>query len=670
MDNIKNEMKVLVDNLNLWSNAYYNDDEPLVNDGVFDSELRRLRELEYNYPDFILKNSPTQNVGISVSDSVLEKVVHKHKMLSLGNSMNEEELFNFYNKVMIELNKEVDIFGELKIDGLAVSLHYENGKFVKGATRGDGLVGEDITEQLKQLTDVPLYIGFKGVLEVRGEVYMKKSVLGNLNEKRVVEGKKEFANCRNAASGSLKLKDLNEVKNRHLNLFIYGVNIYEGDLSLSSQMQSLSLAKDFGFAVNEYSVLLKDFKSITLFIKKMTELREKLDYDIDGIVFKINDLNSQEDLGFNNREPKWATAYKFPAEEVSTKLLDIVLSMGRTGVLTPNAVLEPVKVAGTTVKAASLHNKSNILNKDIRIGDTVIIRKAGEIIPEVLGSVKEHRNGSEKVFEYPKECPFCGGPVVKEEDEAATKCINANCDEKEKFKLIYFASKVCMDIEGLGEGLVKILFDNGYLKSISDIYKLKDNKDGLLKLDRVGDKLIENLLESIEKSKSINAEKLLCGLGIKLVGNRASKSILENFDNLSDLYNIDVDYLVNNKICGDKMSIYVSQYFSNPSNIAKLEELRMLGLNFEVLKEKVDETNFNDLFKDKTFVVTGKFTISGLKRPQVESKIKELGGSIGSSVSKTTNVLIVGEDAGSKLEKAKKLGINIWSESEFLANVK
>ena len=670
MGDVKKEMKVLVDNLNLWSNAYYNENEPLVTDGVFDSELRRLKDLELKYPAFILKNSPTQNVGSSVSDSVLEKVVHKHKMLSLGNSMNEEELFNFYNKVMIELNKETEIFGELKIDGLAVSLHYENGKFVKGATRGDGLIGEDITEQLKQLTDVPLDIAFKGVLEVRGEVYMRKSILASLNEKRVVDGKKEFANCRNAASGSLKLKDLSEVKNRQLSLFIYSVHLYEGDAVLSSQMQSLSFAKDLGFTVNDNSQLLKNFKEVTTFVEKMTVLRDKLDYDIDGIVFKVNNLSLQEDLGFNNREPKWATAYKFPAEEVSTKLLDIVLSMGRTGVLTPNAVLEPVKIAGTMVKAASLHNRDNILNKDIRIGDIVIVRKAGEIIPEVVGSLKEQRNGSEKVFEYPKECPFCGGKVVKIEDEASTKCVNDNCDEKLKFQLIYFASKGCMDIEGLGEGLVRILFDNGLIKSIEDIYKLKDKKEELLKLDRVGDKLIDNLLDSIEKSKSNNADKLLCALGIKLVGNRASKSILEKFNNLSDLYNIDVNYLINNKICGEKMSLHVSEYFNSTSNIEKLENLKTLGLNFNVFKEKVDESNFNDSFKEKTFVVTGKFTISGLKRPQVESKIKELGGIIGSGVSKTTSVLIVGEDAGSKLAKAEKLGIEIWTESEFLNKVK
>lgn len=669
---MKKRINELVDIIKDLNNSYYNLNESKVSDYEYDMLFRELKELEEKYPELKRKDSPTNGVGASIETSELVKVQHKEKMLSLGNSMNEDELIAFFEKVSKELGidiEDLEVISELKIDGLAVSLRYNEGKFYQGSTRGDGVFGEDITEQLKQLIEVPLEIPYKGEVEFRGEVYMKRSILEELNVLREEQGKNLFANCRNAASGSLKLKDIKEVKNRKLNIFIYSVH---GKKDLESQKESLRFANDNGFIVNSKSEVGKGKDFLLSQVKLYNDLRTSLDYEVDGIVFKVNKFILQQKLGFNSREPKWATAFKFPPEEVITKLVGIELSMGRTGVLTPNAVLEPVRLAGTTVKAASLHNIDNIIEKDVRIGDYVVVRKAGEIIPEVVRAVKERREGNLEEFKYPKECPYCSERLVRVEGEVAIKCVNDDCSEKNKFKLIYFASKGCMDISGLGEGVLIPLIDNGYVRTFDDIYKLKDIRNDLLSLDRFGERKVDKLIEAIEKSKENDPSRLLCSLGISLVGKRASEAIINVFGSIDNVMSASEAELMKVDICGEKMASNIVEYFKESSNKELINKLKELGLNMiRNLEESVaDETSFKDAFKDKVFMVTGKFVESGMKRPEVEKKIKELGGTVGSSVSKNTDVLIVGIDAGSKLAKAQKLGIEIWEESQFLEKIK
>lgn len=667
---MKKRMDELVELIKDLNNAYYNLNQGKVSDFEYDNLFRELKELEEKHPEFKREDSPTGAVGASVEPSDLPKVKHQEKMLSLDNSMNFEELSSFNEKVTIGLNESnVEIIGELKIDGLAVSLKYDNGKFIEGATRGDGVVGEDITKQLKQLKEVPLNVEYKKPFEVRGEVYMKKSVLKELNVIREEEGKTVFANCRNAASGSLKLKDAEEVGKRNLSLFIYSLH---GVNEVDSQKEALLFIKNLKFPINENFKVGKGAKFLSDIVENFGNIRPTLDYEIDGIVFKVNNIESQKELGFNSRVPKWATAFKFPPEEVITKLKAIELSMGRTGVLTPNAVLEAVALSGTTVKAASLHNNDYIKDKDVRVGDFVVVRKAGEIIPEVVRVVKERREEGLAKFEYPKECPYCNEKLVRVEGESAIKCVNINCKEKNKFKMIYFASKGCMDIGGLGEGIVKTLTENGLLNEFEDIYNLKNKKEELLNIERFGETSIDKLLSNIEKSKENDPARLLCGLGIPLVGKRASEgiiSVLGGFENLlvakeSELINIDV--------CGEKMSKNIVEFFSKDENLLMLKNLRDLGLKMsrDVEEKEVNEDDLDEEFNGKTFMVTGKFVESGMKRQEVEKIIETKGGKVGSSVNKNTDVLIVGVDAGSKLGKAEKLGIDVWTESKFIEKIK
>jgi DNA ligase (NAD+) len=670
---VSNQIKIriveLVEMIKKANVAYYVESNSNLLDSEYDQLFRELKTLEDNYPEYKILDSPTSTVG-SKETTVGLKVVHKRPMLSLGNSYNEEDLLAFNKRVEKEVglrgNRTITYMAELKIDGLAVSLHYKNGNFVSGTTRGDGLEGEDITENLKTLIDVPKEVSYKGSFEVRGEVYMSKDTFNNLNILREQEGKDLFANPRNAASGSLKLLDVQEVAKRKLNLFVYSVHDGEEGISHS---KDLDWAETQGFVINKERRLCDGIENVLDFISEYVLERPKLGYEIDGIVIKVDSYDLQEELGFSSREPKWATAYKFPAEEVVTILKDIVLTMGRTGKLTPNAVLEPVLLVGTTVKAASLHNEDYMKEKDIRIGDSVVIRKAGDIIPEVVRSLVERRTGKEVSFEYPTECPFCSGEVVRIEGEAAYKCVGDNCSEKEKEKLIYFASKGAMDIGGLGNGVVNQLFDAGLISGITSLYKL--NKDDILKLDRQGERSVEKLIKAIESSKNNEPNRLLVGLGIHLVGKRASKALLDHFGSFDELMKATYSELISVEICGDKMALSLLEFFSNNNDL--INDFKELGLNLEMKKEDVIETSVTEgsnLFSGKVVMVTGKLVISGMKRGDVEKTIESQGGKVGSSVNKNTDILIVGVDAGSKLKKAQGLGIEIWEEETFLNKLK
>lgn len=660
---MKSRIDILVGLINNYNNEYYNLGESSISDSEYDDLFVELKKLESEYPSYVSDLSPTQLVGVSVSDTVGKKVKHIRPMLSLGNSMSEEDVLSFNNKVLKSLNESnVTYMAELKIDGLAVSLHYNNGKFVLGSTRGDGIEGEDITENLKTLSEVPLSVSYKGEFEVRGEVYMTHQSFKDLNVTREAEEKSLFANPRNAASGSIRMLDSSEVGKRNLSLFIYSVHGLESNLSHNLD---LDFVEDLGFTVNKERRLCKSVKELNDYITEFTEKRSGLGYDIDGIVIKVNDYSLQSELGFSSREPKWATAYKFRAEEVVTVLKDIVLTMGRTGKLTPNAVLESVNLDGSNVKAASLHNSDYIIAKDIRIGDKVILRKAGDIIPEVVKSLVEERDGSEIVFEYPSVCPFCSGDVLRIEGESATKCINPECQEMLKEKLIYFASKGAMDISGLGNGVVNQLFNAGLIKGISDIYRLE--RDDLLNLERFGERSVDNLLGAIEKSKLNEPNRLLVGLGIHLVGKRASKALLEHFRSINGVMAASSSQLISVDICGEKMSESILSFFDEDVNIDLYHDLKELGLNMEMSEEEV-VLELDDSFNGKVFVVTG--TLSTMKRNEAQSEIELRGGKIGSSVSKNTDVLVAGEKAGSKLTKAEKLGIEIWDDGLFLTKLK
>lgn len=654
---VKDRIEELVGLINKWNEEYYIDSNPSVLDSEYDQAFRELVELERRYKGAVREDSPTLRVGAVSSFGTT--IAHERPMLSLGNSMDEEELVKFSDRVVKELgHSDVEFVGELKIDGLAVSLTYDGGKLVQAVTRGDGVFGEVILDNVRQIGSIPLYVDDTSRFEVRGEVYMKRSVLAELNEERKAKGLDLFKNPRNAASGGLRTKSPLETKNRRLDFFAYSVH----GKSMDTHFEALTFAKEQGFVVNDHVVLLSGVEGMKDYVKSITGIRETLDFDIDGLVFKVNRFDLQDELGFNSREPKWATAYKFPASEVVTTLKDIVLTMGRTGKLTPNAVFEPIMVGGTEVKGATLNNADFIRDKDIRIGDQVIIRKAGDVIPEVVSSLVERRTGDEVEFVYPNECPFCGGSVVRVEGESATKCVNDECDERKLMQVIYFASKPVMDIKGLGDGVIRQLFDAGLIREIEDLYTL--NKEDVLALERQATRSVEKLFDALEKSKSVDAYKVLTGLGIHLVGRRASKQLVDHFKDVRKVAVATYDELIEVDICKDKMARSIVEFFSVESNVARLNRLAELGLNVLAEEKEVIEVHEDSEFAGKTFMVTG--TLSTMKRKDVESKIVGLGGKVGSSVSKNTDVLIAGEKAGSKLAKAEKLGVSIWTEQDFL----
>ena len=651
---MKERIRELQKLLTRYNYEYHVEDNPSIPDSEYDKLLHELIELEGKYPEYKTDTSPTVRVGGEIL-SGFEKVEHSSPMLSLGNAFNEEDLRAFDQRVRNNAG-EVTYMCELKIDGLAVSLTYEEGRFTRGATRGDGTIGENITENLRTIHAIPLTVDSDLTFEVRGEAYMPKRSFINLNEKRAEEGKQEFQNPRNAAAGSLRQLDPKLAAARNLSVFLYSVTSPEA-LDAESQSGALDKLDELGFKTNKERRLMTSIDKVIEYVDYWTTHRSELAYEIDGIVIKVNNLSTQEELGYTVKSPRWAIAYKFPAEEVVTEILDIELTVGRTGVITPTAILEPVKVAGTTVGRASLHNHELIEERDIRIGDKVVIRKAGDIIPEVVRSLKEERT-DQAVYEAPTTCPSCGHDTVHLEDEVAIRCINPACPAQLTEGIIHFVSRGAMNIDGLGEKVVRQLFDAELITDVSDLYKLQ--YDDLIGLERMGDKKVTNLLNAIEASKTAPLSKLLFGLGIRFLGSKASRLIAEEYGSMEEVLNATKEQLIEIPEIGDKIADSIVTYTQNEDFIELVNKLETAGLNLTEEKEELSGTVFDGM----TFVLTGKLV--EMTRGEAKESIESYGGKVTGSVSKNTDVVVAGEDAGSKLEKANELGITVWNEREFI----
>lgn len=648
--------------LNQYGYEYYVLDQPSVPDSVYDQTYKELVELEGLYPELQTPDSPTQRVGGQVLDT-FSKVEHITPMLSLGNAFNESDLRDFDRRVNSGLGTDrYSYICELKIDGLAVSLRYEEGLFVKGATRGNGTIGEDITANLKTIRSIPLRLNEPVTFEVRGEAYMPKKSFVSLNAKKEENGEEPFANPRNAAAGSLRQLDPRIAASRNLDIFLYGIG-ETGETGVESHGEGLDFLQKLGLKTNPHRRRCATIEDVLEYIEEWSAKRPELDYDIDGIVIKVDSLSQQEELGYTAKSPRWAIAYKFPAEEVITILRDIELTVGRTGVITPTALLDPVRVAGTTVKRASLHNEDLIREKDIRLGDHVVVKKAGDIIPEVVNVLFEKRTGEEKEFHMPTHCPDCDSELVRLEGEVALRCINPKCPAQIKEGMIHFVSRNAMNIDGLGEKVIIQLFDESLIKDVADIYKL--TYDQLINLERMGDKSANNLLNAIEASKSNSLERLLFGLGIRHVGAKAARILAEEFEDMDRLMSANVAELTAINEIGDKMADAVVTYFNQEECQQLIDELKNAGVNmlYKGKKKNIAEAT-DSYFSGKTIVLTGKMEKYG--RTEAKELIEALGGTVTGSVSKKTDLVIAGEDAGSKLKKAQDLGIEIWDESNLL----
>ncbi|OCA82684.1 NAD-dependent DNA ligase LigA [Pradoshia sp. D12] len=648
--------------LNQYGYEYYVLDQPSVPDSVYDQTYKELVELESQYPELQTPDSPTQRVGGQVLDT-FAKVEHITPMLSLGNAFNESDLRDFDRRVNSGLGTDrYSYICELKIDGLAVSLRYEEGLFVKGATRGNGTIGEDITANLKTIRSIPLRLNEPVTFEVRGEAYMPKKSFVSLNAKKEENGEEPFANPRNAAAGSLRQLDPRIAASRNLDIFLYGIG-ETGETGVESHGEGLDFLQKLGLKTNPHRRRCATIEDVLEYIEEWSAKRPELDYDIDGIVIKVDSLSQQEELGYTAKSPRWAIAYKFPAEEVITILRDIELTVGRTGVITPTALLDPVRVAGTTVKRASLHNEDLIREKDIRLGDHVVVKKAGDIIPEVVNVLFDKRTGEEKEFHMPTHCPDCDSELVRLEGEVALRCINPKCPAQIKEGMIHFVSRNAMNIDGLGEKVIIQLFDESLIKDVADIYKL--TYDQLINLERMGDKSANNLLNAIEASKSNSLERLLFGLGIRHVGAKAARILAEEFEDMDRLMSANVAELTAINEIGDKMADAVVTYFNQEECQQLIDELKNAGVNmlYKGKKKNIAEAT-DSYFSGKTIVLTGKMEKYG--RTEAKELIEALGGTVTGSVSKKTDLVIAGEDAGSKLKKAQDLGIEIWDESNLL----
>lgn len=654
----KRRIEQLTREINLHNNYYYVLDNPQISDYDFDLLMRELIALEESHPELKLPDSPTQRVGGEVLKGFNE-VVHKTPKLSLGNVFNENDIKEFDQRVRKALNQEVEYVVELKIDGLTVVLSYENGILVQGATRGDGVKGEDITANLKTIKSIPLSLKEKAELEVRGEVYMPKKAFETLNERREEMEEPLFANPRNAAAGSMRQLDTKITAERTLDIFVFNLESIE-DKAFRTHTETFDYLKEQGFKTSPYIEICKNADEIIAQCKRWADQRGELPFEIDGLVIKVNDLDQRELLGNTSKSPRWAAAYKFPPEKKKTKLLGIQVQVGRTGAITPTAELEPVRLAGSVISRATLHNEDFIKDKDIRIGDTVIIQKAGDVIPEVLEVVKEARTGNEQSFEMPKYCPACGSETVREEGEAATKCINISCPAQIRRSLFHFVSRDAMNIEGLGPQLITLLMDKGFVTNPADIYLLKDKYQELIALERMGEKSVSNLIEAIEASKQNPLERLIFALGIRMIGQRAAKLLAESFHDIYELARTDFDTLITIPEIGEKMAQSAIEFFKQEKNIELIDKLVSLGVNVRSFKKEIKE---NVHFKDKTFVLTG--TLSSFTRDEAKEIIEGFGGKVSSSVSKKTNCVLAGEEAGSKLTKALELGVEVIDETKF-----
>ncbi|MGF3104119.1 NAD-dependent DNA ligase LigA [Rossellomorea sp. DUT-2] len=657
----ENRINELHELLNQYNYEYHVLDKPSVSDSEYDQLLRELIDLEDLFPDLKTSDSPSQRVGGAILDA-FEKVEHRTPMLSLGNAFNEEDLRDFDRRVRQAVGDDFSYVCELKIDGLAVSLRYEDGVFAQGATRGDGSIGEDITSNLKTIRSIPLKISEKISFEVRGEAFMPKGSFEALNKIKDEKGEEPFANPRNAAAGSLRQLDPKIAASRNLDLFLYALADI-GDTGIDSHGEGLDKLDSLGFKTNPERKQCATIEEVIEFVGKWTDQRPNLSYDIDGIVIKVNSLEQQEQLGTTAKSPRWAIAFKFPAEEVVTVLKEIELSVGRTGVVTPTAILAPVRVAGTTVQRASLHNEDLIREKDIKIGDHVVIKKAGDIIPEVVNVLEDKRTGDEQEFHMPTHCPECESELVRLEGEVALRCINPKCPAQIREGLIHFVSRNAMNIDGLGEKVISQLFREKLIEDVADLYRLE--RDQLLQLERMGEKSADNLLDAIQTSKANSLEKLLFGLGIRHVGAKAAKTLVQEFGSMDKLMNLGKEELTNVNEIGDKMADAIVSYFENDEVKELIQELKDAGVNLEYKGPKpVAANEVDSYFAGKTIVLTGK--IERLSRNEAKEKIEMLGGKVTGSVSKKTDLVIAGEEAGSKLAKANELNIEVWDEDKLM----
>ncbi|MGG1632121.1 NAD-dependent DNA ligase LigA [Rossellomorea sp. NRS-1567] len=657
----ENRINELHELLNQYNYEYHVLDKPSVSDSEYDQLLRELIDLEGQFPDLKTSDSPSQRVGGAILDA-FEKVEHRTPMLSLGNAFNEEDLRDFDRRVRQAVGDDFSYVCELKIDGLAVSLRYVDGVFAQGATRGDGSIGEDITSNLKTIRSIPLKISEKISFEVRGEAFMPKGSFEALNKIKDEKGEEPFANPRNAAAGSLRQLDPKIAASRNLDLFLYALADI-GDTGIDSHSEGLDKLDSLGFKTNPERKQCATIEEVIDFVGKWTDQRPNLSYDIDGIVIKVNSLEQQEQLGTTAKSPRWAIAFKFPAEEVVTVLKEIELSVGRTGVVTPTAILAPVRVAGTTVQRASLHNEDLIREKDIKIGDHVVIKKAGDIIPEVVNVLEDKRTGDEQEFHMPTHCPECESELVRLEGEVALRCINPKCPAQIREGLIHFVSRNAMNIDGLGEKVISQLFREKLIEDVADLYRLE--RDQLLQLERMGEKSADNLLDAIQASKANSLEKLLFGLGIRHVGAKAAKTLAQEFGSMDKLMNLGKEELTNVNEIGDKMADAIVAYFENDEVKELIQELKDAGVNLEYKGPKpVAASEVDSYFAGKTIVLTGK--IERLSRNEAKEKIEMLGGKVTGSVSKKTDLVIAGEEAGSKLAKANELNIEVWDEDKLM----
>ncbi|MFI3684990.1 NAD-dependent DNA ligase LigA [Vagococcus fluvialis] len=644
-----------------WAHAYYVKDAPKVEDSEYDKVYHELVSLEQEHPELISNDSITQRVGGDIL-SGFSKVTHKVPMMSLNNAFNKNDLIDFENRIKKLTSTPINYMVELKIDGLAINLRYENGKFIQGATRGDGVVGEDITHNLKTVKSIPLSLAKPLTIEVRGECYMPKKSFIELNEAREAEGENVFANPRNAAAGSLRQLDPKVAAKRNLSTFIYTVADTTG-FDFNSQNDSLIELEELGLKINNERKLCHSIDEVWDYIENFRDKRHELDYEIDGIVIKVNDFTAQEEIGYTVKAPRWAIAYKFPAEEAETVIRDIEWTVGRTGVVTPTAVMDPVQLAGTTVARASLHNVDLITEKDIRLLDHVMIHKAGDIIPEVTRVLTDKRDETSVPYEFPTHCPTCDSELERIESEVALRCMNPMCPAQIKEGLNHFVSRNAMNIDGLGPRVLEQMYDKDIIKNVADLYFVTEEE--LLTLDKIKEKSANNILTAISQSKNNSLEKLLFGLGIQHVGAKAAKLIAEEFGTIEQIMVAEKETINAIDTIGPVIADSIEKYFSNEEVKELVAELKRAGVNTDYLGQTAaDLASVESPFKDKVIVLTGKLT--HFNRNEAKEKIEALGGKVTGSVSKKTDIIVAGEDAGSKLEKAEKLEITVWNETQMV----
>lgn len=657
LEDATKRVKQLTDLLEKYNYEYYVLNQSSISDAEFDRLMNELKMLETEFPALQSKNSPTQRVGGAVQ-SEFKKIPHKRLMLSLGNAFNDDDMRDFDRRLRDILHvDQITYTGEMKIDGLGMSLIYENGELQYAVTRGDGNMGEDVTSNVITIRSIPLHVKEMRPFEVRGEVYMPKASLESVNVQRSLAGEPEFANCRNAAAGSIRNLDPKVAASRKLEAFWYYL-VNSRELGEHIHSESLNYLDELGFRTNHERRVLHGIEEVIEYIHEYTEKRETLDYDIDGLVFKVDNLDAYDSLGYTAKEPRWAIAYKFPPKEVTTRLLDIVLTIGRTGRVTPNAILEPVRVAGSTVQRATLNNEDFIKDKGLMIGDIIGLHKAADVIPEVTGPIIDRRDGTQTEWIMPDTCPVCGHELSRVKN--MHYCLNKDCDSRKIEGMIHFASRNAMDIDGMGESIVEEFFAEGFLHEIPDIFHISDHAQEIKELDGWSDKSMNSLIDAIEVCKSRSLERLLFGLGIKEVGEKLAKTLAKRFKTLDELLNVTEEDLTVIKDVGPVAAKSVVDYFHDESKLQQIEKLRADGVNFNYLG--TDTLDVNSYFYGKTVVLTG--TLTRYSRDEMTDILEGIGAKVSGSVSKNTDIVIAGPGAGSKLDKAQKLGIEIMDEEE------